>query len=277
MGAGVQAMSYKLLVVDIDGTLVGSDGSISAEDREALARVRQSRLAVSLSTGRVPNACREVIKQLSLDGCHVFSDGALVSDPIDGREVYVQPLNGIVVQRAVEFAHRNDICLELYSATEYFIERETWASEIRRQFFGIRPTVVNLSGLWKQERIIKGGLTAASPQEEAEAVRFSQDFDGRLHFSWAKTPAYPDIGFINILDPRVSKGRALKALASYLGVSLSEVIAIGDGVNDIPLLSTAGLAVAMQDAPDEVKAVADYVTHDIKHSGLAAAVHRFLL
>ncbi len=264
-------------MVDIDGTLVGRDGGISAEDREALIGARQSGVQVSLSTGRVPNACLKIIDQLSLDGCHVFFDGALVSEPSQGREVYVKPLTGAVVVQAVEFAHLNDICLELYSATRYFVERETWATEIRRQFFGIRPAVVDFSGLWKQERIIKGGLTIASPEEEAEAMRFYHEFDGRLRFSWARTPAYPGIGFVNILDPEVSKGKGLEALASHLGISLSEVVAIGDGLNDITLLSAAGLAIAMQDAPDEVKEVADYITLDVDHSGLAAAIEKFLL
>ena len=60
-------------------------------------------------------------------------------------------------------------------------------------------------------------------------------------------------------------------------MSLDEVIAIGDGPNDIPLLTSAGLAVAMGNAPEELKAVADYVTLDIDHSGLAAAIERFLV
>ena len=63
----------------------------------------------------------------------------------------------------------------------------------------------------------------------------------------------------------------------FLEIPLTEVIAIGDGVNDVSLLSTAGLAVAMDNAPDEVKAVADYVTLDVDHSGLAAAINKFLL
>ena len=92
-----------------------------------------------------------------------------------------------------------------------------------------------------------------------------------------KSPSFPDVEFINILAPEVSKGRALEALASHLGVSLSEVAAIGDGTNDIPLFSLAGLAVAMDNAPDEVKAVAHYTTLDVDRSGLAAAVKKFLL
>ena len=71
-------------------------------------------------------------------------------------------------------------------------------------------------------------------------------------------------------------GKALEALAVPLGITLAEVIAIGDGVNDISLLSAAGLAVAMGNAPDEVKKVADYVTLDAGHNGVAAAIDKFL-
>ena len=80
-----------------------------------------------------------------------------------------------------------------------------------------------------------------------------------------------------MIAPEVSKGKALEALVSYLGISLDEVMAVGDGTNDIPLLISAGLAVAMGDAPDQVKAVADYITLDIDHNGLAAAIEKFLL
>ncbi len=69
----------------------------------------------------------------------------------------------------------------------------------------------------------------------------------------------------------------VKALASHLGVQVSEVMAIGDGTNDISLLSAAGFAIAMGNAPDEVKEVADHVTLDVDHSGLAAAIEKFLV
>ncbi len=234
-------------------------------------------MKVSLSTGRVLHACLGFIRQLSLDGYHIFFDGALVSNPNQSEEVYVQPLNKTAVKQAIEYARLNDIYLELFSATHYFVERETWATEIRRQFFNLEPTVVDFNQLWNRERIIKGVLTTSSRQEAAKVRGFCDQFNDSLHFSWAKTPAYPEIDFVNVVALEVSKGKALEALALHLGVSMSEVIAIGDGTNDIPVLSVAGLAVAMDNAPDEVKAVADFITLDVDHGGVAAAINRFLL
>ncbi len=264
-------------MLDIDGTLLGANGTISVEDREALARARTLGMQVCLSTGRAAPATWHIINQLSLDGCHIFFDGALASNPKNGEEVYVQSLDKMAVKQAIEFAHLNEINIEFYSATRYFAERETWSTDIRRQFFGIEPTVADFTNLWQRERIIKGTLTLYSAGEKAKASRFRLQFEDTFHFSLAKSPAYPDVDFINVLAPGVSKEKALKALASHLGIPMSEIMAIGDGTNDISLLSSVGLAIVMDNAPDEVKAVADYITLDVDHSGLAAAVDKFLL
>jgi Cof subfamily protein (haloacid dehalogenase superfamily) len=268
-------VNYKLLVVDIDGTLLGRERNISVENRRALDRARQSGVRVALSTGRAVLACTSVLEQLSLDGYHIFFDGALVSDL--GNEVYSQPLDRGVVGEAIEFAHRHEIELELYSAAHYFAERESWSTEAHRQFFGVEPSIVDFTNLWQRERIVKAGLASVSPEQVAKARQFSARFDGRLHFSTARSPAFPDVEFTNVVAPEVSKGKALEALSSYLGIPLSEVMAVGDGTNDITLLAKAGLAVAMDNAPDEVKAMADHITPDVERNGLAAAVERFLL
>jgi len=268
---------YKLLVVDIDGTLLDKNGTISAEDRSALARVCDLGVQVSLSTGRVPQACLGIISQLPLDSYHVFFDGALVNNPSQGKEVYVRLIDKMVVRQAVEFAYLNGINLEFYSADCYFVKRETWASDIRRDFYHTPPTIVDITKLWQKERIIKGVLTIRSPEEKAKAEILYLQFKDSLSFSWTRTPAYPGVDFINVLAPDVSKGKALEALTSFLGIPLTEVMAVGDGTNDISLLSSAGLAIAMGDAPDELKAVADYVTLDVDHNGLAEAIKKFLL
>ncbi len=270
--------TYKLLVLDIDGTLLDKNGVISAEDKNAVARVAALGVPVSLSTGRVAQASADVISQLSLDSYHIFYDGALVSNPNNhGKEIFVQPIDKMVVKQATEFAQLNGINLEFYSTDHYFVEQETWASDFRRDFYHTPPTVVDISTLWQKERIVKGVLTLLSPEEKAKAELIYSKFKDSLSFSWTTTPAFPGVDFINVIAPGVSKGIALEALASFLEIPLTEVVAVGDGTNDISLLSSAGLAIAMGNAPDEVKAVADYVTLDVDHSGLAAAINKFML
>ena len=268
-------MNYRLLVVDIDGTLLGSEGGISDEDKEALAAAQQAGVGVCLSTGRAIQGCRWIVDELSLDGYHIFFDGALVSGP--RKELYVEPLDSGVVKEVVKFVRKHDIYFEFYSTKDYFVEWENWATEIHRNYFKLEPMVVDFKGLVGGEKFIKGGLITRDAEEAAKAKSFRNRFDRSLRFSAARSPAYPGVEFINVLAPDVSKGKALTALAAHLKVSLSEVMAIGDGTNDISLLSIAGLAVAMGNAPDEVKAVAHRVTKDVGSSGVAAAVKKFLL
>jgi Cof subfamily protein (haloacid dehalogenase superfamily) len=268
-------MKYSLLVIDIDGTLLGKEGGISEEDKEALAAARRAGVKVCLSTGRASQGCHWIIDELSLDGYHIFFDGALVSGP--GGEIYSEPLGRGVVKEVVEFVRKQDIYLELYSATDYFVEWENWATEIHRHYFRLEPVVVDFSKLRSGQRFVKGGLITRDAEEVAKAKSFRNRFDRSLRFSIARSPAYPGVEFINVLAPEVSKGKALTALASHLEVPLSEVMAIGDGTNDISLLSIAGLSVAMGNAPDEVKAVAHRVTEEVGRNGVAAAIKKFLL
>lgn len=271
-------MDYRVLITDVDGTLIGRDGSIPAENREALAEARSRGVLVALSTGRVPHACQEIIRELELEGSyHIFFDGALVGNYDQSQQLYVQPLSREIIIEAVEYARREDIYLEFYSATRFFIERENWASEVHRRFFNLDPVITDLKSLPDRELIIKGELMTASAEEEAQAKNFQRHFQGRLRLSGARTPAHPGIDFINVVDPGVSKGKALARLLSHLGVPPAEVMAVGDSGNDISLFKGVGLAVAMAHAPDEVKAAAHHVTLDIDHAGLAAAINEYLL
>ncbi len=272
----MRSSSYKMIVVDIDGTLIGKNGRISDRDKEALARVNSSGVKVVLSTGRATMATRSVINELGLDGYHVFFDGALVSNPHNGEEVYVQPIVPALVRQVVEFARRHELNIGLFSASEYFIERESELARKRHKFFGIRPSISDYDGIWERERIVKGGMATSSPRELEKIRLLGDQFKGSLDVTWARTPAFPDVDFINIVASSVSKGKAVAALADYLGIPLAQVMAIGDGINDISLLTIAGLAVAMDNAPAEVKAVADYVTLHIEQSGVAAALEELL-
>jgi 5-amino-6-(5-phospho-D-ribitylamino)uracil phosphatase len=261
----------------LDGTIVDKDGNISDNDLQALGQVRRMGINVSLCTGRAAGSCKQILNKLSLDGLHVFCDGALVCNSTQDLEVYSKPIEKELLKRVCKAAAARKLPLELYSSSTLFIEHETWITDVQRKFFNIDPQVVNFNSVASKERIIKAGLIISSPEEETRTSEFSNQFQEELYFSWARTPAYPKTNFINITATGVSKGSALQALTTYLGLELANVIAIGDGNNDVTLLSTAGFSIAMQDAPDELKSVADYVTANVEQSGVAQAINKFLI
>jgi len=268
---------YKLLVVDIDGTIMNSKGTISTEDTAALTKASKLGVSVAISTGRAVLSSIKVLEQLSLDGYHIFFDGALVYNPETKEELFTSPIENELLEQLTDYSNSLGLDTDFYSVTKYFVARETWITDIRRDFYGLNPIVTNLKETMLREKIIKGAIVVASSEERTKAEEIGNHFADRLEFSWTTTPAYPEIVFINVIAPDVSKGKALEALASHLRINLAEVMAIGDGANDISLLSTAGLGIAVENASDELKAVADYITLDVEHSGVAAAVNKFLL
>jgi len=268
---------YKMLVIDIDGTLVKEDRSISEEDREALDRVRASGMQVALCTGRPVQSCIDIINQLSLDGYHIFFDGAVISNPTRDEDICIRAISKDIVKQMIDYAHENNLELEFFTATDYYIERETWVSEARRKFFDIKPLLVDYNEVADELTFIRGMLVSKSHKQSNEAMEFDRRFQETLCLSWTMVPAFPDTDFIGIYASGVNKGRGVKFLASRMGISLDEIMAVGDHMNDIALLDVAGLAVAMGNAHDELKAIADHVTLDVKDNGLAAAINKFLL
>jgi Cof subfamily protein (haloacid dehalogenase superfamily) len=261
----------------VDGTLINSEGDITQENLQALARAGESGVQISLCTGRSVKSCRRYIDILGLDSYHVFFDGAVVSSPSTGELVYAEMIEPLLVREMIGFSEENDIDIEVSTIDQYFTRRETWSTDVKRRYFDINTEIGDLTGIWDREKIVRGDLIITGESEHKKAGLFMDYFKGRLQFTEAHTPRYPDVTFINATARGMSKGKALEALAAHLGVSLNEVMAVGDWLNDISLLSTAGLGIAMGNAHEELKKVADYVTLDVEEHGLAEAIKRFLL
>jgi Cof subfamily protein (haloacid dehalogenase superfamily) len=269
--------TYKLVVIDIDGTLLIRADEISNENKAALAELKRRGIRVSLCSGRATGAARTVLDQLDLDGYHIFFDGALVTNPATGENVYIKTIAPDLLRRAVDFAREHHVIFDIFTANGYFAEEESWVTDIRRDYFKVNATLADFHNLPPGEIPIKGTLVVRSAEEKAGAQEFREHFGKELHLSLTKTPAYPDVDFINVIAPGSSKRSALDALCVHLGISLEEVMAIGDGPNDIPILSVVGLGVAMGNASPDVKACSRYTTGDVDHNGVAEAIKRFLL
>jgi len=269
---------YKLLVSDIDGMLADGSGVISAADNKALLELHRAGIKMSLCTGRPAKGCRAILQKMPKDGFHVFFDGALVCNSDQTQVIYSRPIKKELLGEICALAHAQGLTLELFSNTHFYVEHEHTLAEIHSRLLKFETTTADFNAVCQQAPMIMGCLVIPATDENKFRPILA-DYGEKYHliFSWTQNPTRPDIRLVNIMMNDVSKGRALRALCCHLGLEPEEVAAIGDGTNDISLLSTAGLAIAMQNAPPELQAVADYITPDLTHDGFAQPVHKHLL
>jgi Cof subfamily protein (haloacid dehalogenase superfamily) len=269
---------YKLLVADIEGTLTNELGNISVPDMEAVRLLKESGIQLALCSGWAVKSCTAVMQKLHAPGFHIFFDGALVCNADQSKTVFSRSIDKKRLSEIRNLAHLDGVTLELFTHNGYYIERATPLASLHSHLLNMDWTVTEFAPLCEKEPIIMGCLVLPATEEAAyRGVLTSFGERKGLRFSWTTHPAWPLVRFVNITADDVSEGRALKALCAHLGVNLDDVAAIGDGANDVSLLEVAGLAIAMQSAPAELKAVADQITADVKYNGFSQAVMEFLL
>ena len=117
---------------------------------------------------------------------------------------------------------------------------------------------------------------AANKEEKKRADLFTEEMEKLCKISWSLDPSN-GIYFGNTVARFVSKGGALKEMADYMGIDMSETLVIGDSYNDMGSFKAAGTAVAMGHAPDTLKELADWIAPDVMNDGVAAAIEHFLL
>jgi Cof subfamily protein (haloacid dehalogenase superfamily) len=270
-------LAFKLLAIDIDGTLVAESDRVSRENLEALRAAVDAGVHVSICTGRSSGSASRYIQEIGItDNIHVFYDGAIVSrDPVT-QPVFIENIAPDLVREMLDYGVQNDIPMELASLNGFFSERETWSTKVKREYFGIDTTIIPFDGIHERERIIRIDIAICDDNCKQRTADFIEYFRNKVAFSHTFSPRYPEAEFVNIVSQGLSKGKALETLCRHLGYNPEDVMAVGDWLNDITMLEYAGLGVAMGNAHDDVKAMADYVTLDVREHGLAAAVLKYL-
>jgi len=269
-------MSYKLLVLDVDGTLIGQGSHVSPGVVESIAKAKEKGVAVMLGTGRASEACYHLLKQLHLDKLHIFFDGAAVVDWPSNDIIFLQALPPRAAERLIELAREYDLFLEIYAHDFYFIERNGCLAERQREKLKINPLKTDLMSLVGRIKIVKGQVLAANEDEKARAEEVSQKMAPYCKMSWSFDSSN-NTYFINAVARSVSKGESLRNVADYFGIDLSQVAAIGDSFNDLPIFEVAGFSVAMGNAPDSLKGLANWVAPPVESDGVAVAIEKFIL
>jgi hypothetical protein len=261
---------YRLVAIDLDGTLIPDDLQVRPRVRQAIRRALDADVHVTLATGRAfPDTARYAL-ELGIDVPVICYQGGLIQHPRTGELLYRATMPRELALEAIELAARDDLDLNLYVRDEIFVTRLRHDEDFYQKWFGLPVHPVG---------DLKAALTDDPTKfiiiaEEAEADRihpaWKAHFQGRLQIVRSHRL------FVEGNPLGVSKGHALARLAAHLGVRREETIAIGDNDNDRAMIEWAGLGVAMGNAPASLQAIADYVAPPVAEDGVAEVFERFI-
>lgn len=248
---------YKLLLLDVDGTVVVSQPEAlpSERVRRAVKLAQESGVHVALVTGRAIYLAKDVVAALELRGPSVFNGGPDIIDVTNGEVLYRKVLSVDSLRELVNLAM--PFGYPVYTDTDEYSKQITSPNEIvdeAEQFF----------------------IEAAQTTDAAhmvEAFHSVRGVSAQLAGSWK----HGDVIDIHVTHEHGTKRYGVEKLIELLGVCKDQTMGIGDGYNDLPMLEAVGFKVVMGQAPPEVQAVADYITGTLENDGVAEAIEKFIL
>jgi len=264
-------MRYRLVVGDLDGTVRSRKLGITPGVRRAVAAAQAKGVRVCVATGRMWRSAEPWITALGADPPAILYNGGRVVDFATGRVLLERRLAAESARRVLALVGGHpDLQPHLFVNDRVYVERPHPLTDAYTADDGLTCEVVPafepLLGADPDKILAIGALEriealAAAVREAALPVHAVQS-----------EPAY-----LEFLPPGISKGSALRIVLDALGIAAAEVIAVGDGWNDMEMIEAAGLGVAMATAPDGVRARADHVCGSAEDEGFRDVLERFIL
>ena len=264
---------YRLIAIDLDGTLLTPSPHkvITPRTTDLLCQAAASGIAIVIATGQRYPVLQHICANLPLTAPQIIENGAVIVDIRSGAILHKKMLPTEYILPALETLRTFGFYRAYHTEDEVYVDRDT-----PRALHWYRPPVppviqvADVASLYPQPCIKVVGIGEESKlrqkRHELEGI-----FAGKLYVTQTS------FDLIEFLHPAVSKVNALKQIAADLGIAPPEIVAIGDNHNDIGMLQFAGLGVAMGNAHDEVKEVADYVTASNAEEGVAAVLEKLVL
>jgi Cof subfamily protein (haloacid dehalogenase superfamily) len=261
----------RLLLSDVDGTLVRSDKSLSPRTVDAVHALHDAGIAFAVTSGRPPRGMEMLVEPLALrTPIAAFNGGLLVNPDLSTLEERVLPEG--IVPRVLELLESFDLSVWVYRGAEWLVSDPDGAHVAREaQTVQFEPTVVP-----SYDGVREGVAKIVGVSDDYDAVATAAETTrGELgdHVSASRSQPY----YLDVTHPEANKGAVVTFLARHYEISTDDVATIGDMPNDVLMFAHSGLSIAMGNAHREVQRAARQVTTTNDDDGFAYAVERFIL
>jgi len=272
-------IEYKWCICDMDGTLLNSKDIISAENEVALKKLQQIGLEVIIASGRVDLLMKSFIKQLGLKGHIICCNGGLIKNIETQEIVYSKVIDKDVIRKIISYSIENNINFLIYTNNIVYSNKNNPRVDKYEKLNKPNSEDLQIPIKYVDDIIIEDMnnidvFKILLVCDDHEIVKVSENYFSKFD---KLTVVSSEKGLLDIMASNTSKGNAVKILSEKLDVDLSKVIAFGDNYNDMEMLQCVGMPIAMENAVDDIKLQAKYVTKSNDESGIAYAINNFIL
>ena len=262
--------AIKLIVTDIDGTLLNDNGELGTESKKLVKELMKLNVMVSLATGRLHSAVTDISKELSLNGYIISLDGALIKNSVDDKIIYESFLRASRVKKAIALSEENLVNIVLCHASSIYYTENNSVIPTLLSKYGASYTKVDsysdyISGTLE---IVCSSDIKDSIKQMEEKFSFPNTFG--YNTSYFRSKKNENIFYLEIRKAGSSKGKAVARILKHLSIKPKQTAVIGDWYNDITMFKTKAVKVAMANAIPELLNAADIVTaKSNKEDGIA--------
>ncbi|MEW5921936.1 MAG: Cof-type HAD-IIB family hydrolase [Bacillota bacterium] len=267
-------MPYKLVALDLDDTLLNAEFKISSRNREAIRRVVERGVLVTIATGRMFRSAVRYARELEIDLPLIIYHGAMIREANSGAMIRYCPVPVGPAMEILKFTAAEGFHVNLYIDDHLFVQEENDESRYYQTIASIPVEAVgDLSVFLKHRGVEPIKLSIINRDERMDALQhyLEEQYAGRLTVLQSRPH------FLEITSREATKGQALKHLSDLQNIEVGEIVAIGDSYNDIDMLRFAGMGVAMANAPAAVQEAADVITKSNVEDGVAVFLESYIL
>ena len=269
-------MKYKLLAFDMDGTILNSEKKITPATAAKLDELSRRGVYVVVSTGRGFAEISDYKKDFQAVNYGIFMSGGLIYDFAAKKPVAIHPVAENLLLELIDAGLDEGAMIHLLTL-ESSLTSQKYISQMEKFHMGIYQSMFericerceDFKGYVRDNpnKVLKVNLYHRSSESRNRTVERMKNFDLNLVFAEGTG--------LEASPKNISKGSGISELCEILKIGVDECVAVGDGFNDLEMLQTAGVGVAMENARDEIKKIADFVTADNDHDGVLKAIEKF--